>query len=378
MAASTPGVGFSGFRSVNQGLAERLMCLHDELKREFDGIHRIAVAIHDPESDLLRSFVDSSEGDNPFEHTVARLGDIQPLMLLARTGGRRVINDLATHNTTQPAHIKRLLKAGYLSAYTCPIFHKGTFRGFLFFNSFHRGYFTPFVVQGLRSAAEVVSLTTVMELDAIRMIHAAVETVRQVTRARDEETGAHLERMARYARIIGQRLAPRLGMSDEFVEFLYQFAPLHDVGKIGVPDHILCKPARLDPGEYEIMKGHVAKGVEIVDVMANNFRVKGAAYVRVLRNVVAHHHEYIDGSGYPAGLAGDAISLEGRICVVADVFDALTSRRPYKAAWSVPDALAYLVQESGRKFDPACVDVLRGSTAAINDIVRQFAEPELG
>jgi hypothetical protein len=367
----------AGFRSANQGLAERLACLHDEIKQDFDGVNRIAVAVYDQRTDLLRSFVDSSEGDNPFEHTMARLSELKPLLRLAKTGGRRVVNDLMNHQTSMPAHLKRLLRGGYMSSYTCPIVHRKDFQGFLFLNSFQVGYFTPDVVRRLRPHCEVVCLNTVMELETIRMIQAAVRTIHQLSQVRDEETGGHLERMARYARIIAQRLAPQQGLSDEFVEFLYQFAPLHDVGKVAVPDNILFKAGRLDPAEWEVMKGHVARGIAVVDVMAETFNVVGAPYMRVLRNVVAHHHECIDGSGYPAGLVGGQISLEGRICAVADVFDALTSRRPYKDAWSNEDAIAYLVDQRGTRFDPDCVDIFQKSMAAVVDIQRRVAEVEI-
>ena len=276
-----------------------------------------------------------------------------------------------------PAHLKRLLRAGYLSSYTCPIQHRNTFQGFLFLNSFQAGYFTPDVLRRLRPYCEVVSLNTVMELDSIRMIQAAVSTIHQVSQARDEETGGHLERMARYARMVAQRLAPRHGLSDEFVEFLFQFAPLHDVGKVAVPDNILFKAGRLDPTEWEVMKGHVGRGIAVVDVMAATFGVTGAPYMRVLRNVVAHHHESMDGSGYPLGLSGAQISLEGRICAVADVFDALTSRRPYKDAWTNEAAMDFLVEQKGRKFDPDCVDIFQKSMAAILDIQRRVAEVEV-
>lgn len=377
-AVEVPKLAAQGFRPVHQGLAERLACFHDETKRDFDGINRIAIAIYDPSTDILKSFVDSSEGDNPFEHTVACLSDLKPLAQLARTGGRRVINDLSSHAAGTPSHAKRLLSANYLSSYTVPIFHKGTFHGFIFFNSFQAGYFTPSVVQRLRPVAEVVSLHTIMELDAVRMIQAAVKTVRQISRVRDEETGAHLERMARYTRLIALRQAPRRGLSDEWVEFVYQFSPLHDVGKIAVPDQILFKPSRLTPEEFEVMKTHVSRGIEVVDTMTETFRIGGAPYVQVLRNVVAHHHEAIDGTGYPRGLAGDAISLEGRIVAVADVFDALTSVRPYKRAWSVEEAFSYLSEQSGKKFDVDAVEILKASRSAIADIQSQFAETEMG
>lgn len=372
--AAVRSLGQQGFRPVHEGLAERLACVHDEVKRDFDGVNHIAIAIYDPRTDLLKSFVHSSEGSHPFDHTVARLSELKSLSALARTGARRVVANLATHATGTPAHQRRLLRAGYLSSYTVPIFHKASFQGFIFFNSFQLDYFTPEVVARLRPIAEVVSLQTVMDLDAVRMIQAAVNTVRQISRARDEETGAHLERMARYARLIALRLAPRRGLSDEWVEFLFQFAPLHDVGKIGVPDQILFKPGRLTIAEFEVMKGHVAKGIEIVDTMADTFRIAGAPFVRILRNVVAHHHEAVDGSGYPRGLRGDEISLEGKIVAVADVFDALTSVRPYKKAWSNREAMAYLAEQAGRTFDPEAVGILQKSVAAVADIQNQFSE----
>ncbi|MBI5165937.1 MAG: HD domain-containing protein [Magnetospirillum sp.] len=348
--------------------------MHDELRREFPGVHRVSVAIYDQRTDLLKSFVDSSESSNPFEHTVARLADLKGLSQLAKTGARATIADLSAHVSSSPAHVRRLVKAGYLSSFTMPMFHKGTFQGFLFFNSFERGYFSAEVVQRMKPHAEVIALSTIMELDGVRMIQAAVRTVRQITRARDEETAAHLERMARYSRLIALRLAPRRGMTDEWVEFLFQFAPLHDVGKIAVPDHILFKPGRLTDEEFAVMRGHVGKGIEIVDTMADTFRLGAAPYVRILRNVVAHHHESIDGNGYPHRLGGDAVSLEGRITAVADVFDALTSARPYKRAWSNAEAIAYLIEQSGHKFDPDAVEILRVSEAAIADIQRQFTD----
>lgn len=374
-AAARP-LGGSSFRPVHQGLAERLACLHDEVKQDLDGLNRIAVAIYDPRTDLLKSFVESSEGGNPFDHVVEHLAQLGPLSLLAKTGARRVVADLSTHVSGKPDHVRHLVEAGYLSSYTVPILQKGIFHGFLFFNSFQAGYFTAAVTNRLRPIAELVSLQTIMELDGVRMIHAAVSTLRQVSHARDEETGAHLERMAHYSRLIAEKLAISHGLSDEWVEFLFQFAPLHDLGKISVPDHILRKPAKLDAAEFEIMKTHVTKGIEIVDEMADTFRLKGANFVKILRNVVAHHHEGMDGSGYPAGLKDGQISLEGRIAAVADVFDALTSARPYKQAWTVEAAMNFLKEQSGRKFDPACVDALCTSSESIEVIRRQFSDSD--
>jgi HD-GYP domain-containing protein (c-di-GMP phosphodiesterase class II) len=208
----------------------------------------------------------------------------------------------------------------------------------------------------------------------VRMMHAAVKVIRSVSSARDEETGSHLARMAQYARMIAEKMAAKHGMSDEFVEFVFQFAPLHDVGKVAVPDSILLKPGRLTEDEFVIMRSHVAKGVDIIDLMMRDFGLKSMPHAELLRNIVAFHHEALDGSGYPYGRKGDEIPVEARICAVADVFDALTSVRPYKKAWTNEEALALLAREAGIKFDPDCVAVMVENLDTIADIQGRFGE----
>ncbi|WP_173982619.1 HD-GYP domain-containing protein [Magnetospirillum sp. SS-4] len=355
---------------MHQGLADRLICLHDEIKGDADlmELSRIAVAIYDETSDILKTFVHSSETANPLDHASARLSAMPTLRTLAMTGGRRTINDLEAVAESGQDQARRLLSFGYRSSYTVPIRSKGRFYGFLFLNSFRKDFFSPQVIHRLRPYAELMAQVILRELDTVRMMHAAVKVIRQVSTARDEETGAHLARMAAYARLIALRLAARHGLSDEFVEYVYQFAPIHDVGKISVPDHILLKPARLSPHEIKVMQGHVSKGVEIIDMMAANFGIQSLPHFRILRNIVACHHEALDGSGYPNGLSGEAVPLEARISAVADVFDALTSERPYKKAWTNREAFDLLRENSGGKFDAECVAALLESEAEIVSI----------
>jgi HD-GYP domain-containing protein (c-di-GMP phosphodiesterase class II) len=360
----------------HRGLAERLICLHDEIKSDsfLSGLNRIAVALYDESTGILKTFIHSSDGENPLDHFTAKLDDLQGLKLLAGTGARRTLNDLEQVAASGQEHAKRLLAAGYRSSYTVPIQSKGVFYGFLFLNSFETGYFSPTVIHRLRPYAELIAQIIMRELDTVRMMQAAVKVIREVSTVRDEETGAHLARMARYARVIALKLAPRMNLSDEFVEYLFQFAPLHDLGKISVPDNILLKPARLTPEEFTIMKGHVARGVDVVDRMVGDMGLQSFPHFQMLRNVVAYHHEAMDGSGYPYGMSGEAIPLEARIAAVADVFDALTSVRPYKEAWTVEAAFDLLRDQSGIKFDPDCVAALIDSVPAISDIQARFDE----
>jgi len=207
------------------------------------------------------------------------------------------------------------------------------------------------------------------------MLRAAVRAMRSIGRLRDEETGAHLERVSRYARLIALGLAERRGLDDEYIAFLTLFAPLHDIGKIGVPDLILLKPAPLEPEEFHVMQKHVEYGKRIIDTLAEEFGLTTLPYVAMLRNLVQYHHEADDGSGYPFGLAGRRIPLEARIVRVADVFDALTSERPYKKAWTVENAFVFLAGVGRARFDNECVSSLAAHTAEVSAVQSRFAEP---
>ncbi|MFP4329611.1 MAG: HD domain-containing phosphohydrolase [Spirochaetaceae bacterium] len=181
---------------------------------------------------------------------------------------------------------------------------------------------------------------------------AAFETTHRLARAaefKDEDTGTHIRRVSLYA----AALAQELGESQELVEQLRSAAAMHDVGKIGIPETILLKPGKLDPGEWEIMKRHTLFGAKILD---------GSDYplVSMAATIARSHHEKWDGSGYPDGLAGEAIPRVARIAAVADVFDALTSTRPYKDPFDMAAAVTILNEERERHFDPEVLDAFLG------------------
>jgi HD-GYP domain-containing protein (c-di-GMP phosphodiesterase class II) len=205
-----------------------------------------------------------------------------------------------------------------------------------------------------------------------------VNLAADLTRFRDPDTGIHLERVSRYARLIARSLQSTEGLDDEFVENLSSFAPLHDVGKVAIPDHILLKQGALSPAEYEIMKGHVTSGVAVVEELIRGFDLGASPEVSMLRNIVRAHHEALDGTGYPEGLKGGEIPLEARIVAVADVFDALTSDRRYKETWSQEEAFAFLVERKGTRFDPACVAVFESQAAEVASIRQRFSEAAAG
>jgi putative two-component system response regulator len=173
------------------------------------------------------------------------------------------------------------------------------------------------------------------------------ETVLRLSKAaeyRDPETGAHIVRMALYSRLI----ARELGLSEDDQQLLLEAAPMHDIGKVGISDNILLKPGRLTPEEFEVMKRHAVFGYELLSGSSSKLLQAGA-------DIARGHHEKYDGTGYPDGVKGHDIPIFSRIVAVADVFDALTSERPYKKAWEVEAAVDFLNAGSGSHFDPACV-----------------------
>lgn len=208
-------------------------------------------------------------------------------------------------------------------------------------------------------AAEVDKATTELRLREREIIF----RLSKAADSRDPETGAHILRMSHFAKLIGANL----GLSAADQQLLLDAAPMHDVGKIGIPDHILLKPGRLDVPEFEIMKQHALIGYEILNG-SKSIMLQAAA------GIALGHHEKYDGSGYPSGLSGDAIPLFARICAVADVFDALTSERPYKKAWDDVPAIALLREGAGGHFDPACVEAFLSSWDQVIDIRNRFKD----
>ena len=355
-------------------VTDQLQSLHETLRAFLPGIQRLAVAAYDPKTDRLRTFAHSTDGEVPLQRYEVSLAEVPSLAELASTGSSRVINDLSVLERSEHEHTRRIIGKGYRSSLTWPISDGGQFRGFLFFDSMEPGYFTAPVLAHLEPYSRLATLVILSSFVPIRVLEAAVRVASDISHYRDQETGAHLDRMARYSRLMAAALAHDEALSDEWVEFIFLFSPMHDIGKIAIPDRILLKPDGLETDELTVMRSHVGKGAAMIDTMVREFGLGSLPHVDVLRNIVLYHHEAVDGSGYPEGLSGADMPLEARIVAVADVFDALTSQRPYKGAWEVEDALDFLVGLAGRKFDPACVAALVGRRDEVEDTLSRFSE----
>lgn len=364
----------AGLEPDGETLGERVLAIHAQLAGFCPSVRRIAVAVYDPRTDVLRTFLRSAPESDELCSYERRLAEVPSLRTIAERGQPRVIDDLTILASSPSDHSVQLLASGYRSSFTVPLYANARLQGFLFFDADRTNVFSSPIVAQLMVYSQLLSLLIAHERSTVSTLLGAVRTALHFSRFRDEETAAHLARMAHFSKLIAVGLPDAMRPDDEAVEYLLHFSPLHDIGKIGVPDGILRKPGRLTREELSLMRAHVEHGAAMVDVMLAEFGLGELHHVAMLRNIVLHHHENFDGSGYSAGLAGDAIPLEARIVKVADVFDALTSERPYKHAWSNEQAFDYIRRESGRLFDPACAESLLRQEPAVREIQTRFQE----
>ena len=357
------------------GLGGRLRSLHGIIQGRVPRISRVALALYDPVSDKLRTFASSNEDGVALQHYEALLHEVPSLLKLRDTRQARVVSDFGQTFLQDSPHTAWLRGRHYRSSYTLPIFHGEALVAFLFFDAKEPDVFTPEVTAFLDVFADIVAQLYLLRLAAVNTLVGAVDIATGLARIRDVETGRHLERMAAYARLIARGIAQQHGLSDETVEYVHLFAPLHDIGKVGIPDRILLKPGPLDAAEREEMKRHVEIGLDLVGHMIEDLALQGDPAAQVMREVVGGHHERGDGSGYPLGLQMAEIPVVARVVAVADVYDALTTVRPYKPAWSEAQALATL-QEDARagRLDADCVQALVQAEAARRDIQRTLAD----
>jgi cyclic di-GMP phosphodiesterase len=232
-----------------------------------------------------------------------------------------------------------------------------------------------FISKPFHPAELVVRIRAGERVLALETRDVAIFALAKLAESRDPETGAHLERVRRYAQALATQLSRHPAyfdlVDDQYIQMLYLTSPLHDIGKVGIPDKVLLKPARLTSAEFDIMKTHTTIGAETLDAALREY--PGATFLEMARDIAATHHERFDGSGYPAGLAGVEIPLCGRIVALADVYDALTSKRVYKDAFGHDSARDTIVKESGTHFDPDVVAAFLECEEQFLAIQHQFA-----
>jgi HD-GYP domain-containing protein (c-di-GMP phosphodiesterase class II) len=360
-------------------LVVKVEAVHAVLKDHLPFVDRVAADLYDAASDLLITFVQSGGRHAPLLSHQTPLAEVPALCEILHSGRPGVMVNELGRSRQGPHQLKyRNGHSAYRSTCAMPMYYNGDFFGFLWFNSREAGVFEPHALHTLDIFGHLISLVIIDELSSVRVLSGVIKAARTFTIQRDHETGTHVDRVAHYVRIIARDLAPRHGFDDAYIDQLFRFAPLHDVGKIAIPDSILLKPGKLSAQEFEVMKTHTIRGQQLVDELIADFGLDGMKGIDTLRNIATFHHEALNGTGYPLGLKAAEIPLEARILAVADVFDALTSKRPYKQAFSNEEAFTVLKQMSGTKLDPECVDAFVSHKDEILQIQTRFSEDMFG
>lgn len=233
-----------------------------------------------------------------------------------------------------------------------------------------------FIVKPFRSPELLVRVRAGERILSLETRELVIFSMAKLAESRDQETGRHLERVQRYSRVLANQLIghslPNYRIESRLVQLIYQTSPLHDIGKVGIPDSVLLKPGRLSNEEFEVMKTHTTLGAETLD--AALLQNPQAQFLQVARDIAMSHHERFDGKGYPQGLSGEEIPLAARIVAVADVYDALTSKRVYKGAYTHLAARGIIEKDSGSHFDPEIVKVFLDQEEEFIRIQERFSE----
>ncbi|MCD6462724.1 MAG: HD domain-containing protein [Thermotogae bacterium] len=292
----------------------------------------------------------------------------------------RIINDLERYyrHVRKSRATELILNEGMKSSLTAPIVINEKTVGFLFINSTHSNVYTLEHSKLLEMLVNTIKSNIFYSYMVQQLVATTAYTLADIVEERDYETGKHLFRVAHYSYVITKKLA-ETGLYPEitpkYMREILWFSPLHDVGKVGIPDAVLLKPGKLTEEEYEEMKKHVTIGEEILRQTQQELRRKVQMdFLEMAIEIVASHHERWDGRGYPRGLKGEEIPLSGRIVAVADTFDALTSHRPYKPAYDFDRSIEIVKSESGKQFDPRIVEVFLNSMDEIRRIFEESGE----
>src|ERR1051325_11622944 len=282
-------------------MAQKRESIQTMLKRHFLFVDRIAADVYEPGSELLKTFVESSGGDSPLLSYQTNLEEVPALREILDTERPQVMVQEMPRKEAPSRRRRRSAHLAYASTCAMPMYCKGDFFGFLYFNSRASGVFEPNALHALDIFGHLIALVIIDELANVRTLAGVLKAARAFTVGRDQETGAHVDRVAHYVRIIARDLAPSLGFDDEFIERLFLFAPLHDLGKVAIPDSILLKPGKLSAEEFEVMKSHTLRGRQLVDELIADFALDGMAGLDTLRNIAAFHPEALNGTGYSLG-----------------------------------------------------------------------------
>ncbi|WP_456372756.1 HD-GYP domain-containing protein [Thiolapillus sp.] len=332
-----------------QGLSEQLKTIYQRISRQYPFLSCIGVAATDKGNSSLQLYASSCGSISS--------GKIPPTFKLEGSNQTPlVVEDMSIFaGADDSSHPPALFQSGL----TLPLIANDHTLGYTFFTATEKDCFTPEIIQQMSIYSRVIARLLASEKRTTENLRTAVAGILQLNNVNEAESPAHLRRVAEYSKLIATECAAAHDLDARWIDHLVMFAPLHDIGKVFIPESILLSPDRLTNEEFEQVKTHTLKGRDIIDHMITSFGYQDELhYTNMLRNIILHHHEAMDGSGYPYGLKGEEIPLEARIVAVADVLDALLTRRSYKEAWSMQRTMETMQELAGPRLDPEFVEIL--------------------
>ena len=352
---------------------------------DFIPYHYIGIALIEEEGKYVKAYHGVSDN-----HTIRGLPEnlfglkveIEDTTLgkIIKTGQARIINDLENYVKERPnsSYNEILLKAGIKASITLPLMINERPIGFIFFSSHGKNVYTQDHIKFLKTLANSIALSLEKNKIMNDLVYSSILALAKLAESRDNETGDHLHRMKNYSRFVAEQLfksGEYLGQIDlDFIENIERFSPLHDIGKVGIKDDVLLKSGKLTEEEFELMKMHTLLGTQVLQTAESNINKNGKSIFAMGIEIAENHHEKWDGSGYPHGRKGKEIPLSARIVAIGDVFDALTSKRPYKKAFSFEQAMKILIEGKGRHFDPKIIEKLEKSQEELYQLYQEIRD----
>lgn len=363
------------FFAIAGTLNTQLSHIHQRILTHDPTIARLSFALYDAENDQLKTDADSTYHGFELSHYSYPLSDLPSLQACVKSGQARYLHDIPRELNSDSPHSRWLIAQGFHSSLALPVYHEQTFIGFIFLNSCEKQAFHPQKYAELKPFIDILRFVVSSEYDLVHSLLNAATEMNEKSTEHWQESREHKERISRFARVIALEVAAIYQLDDELIEHISQFSKCHDIGKLSIPCQVLNKPCSLADEEREQLNQHVEKGIEIINHIIDDIGSPEHPSVSVLKEIVAYHHEFLDGTGYPYGLTEESIPVSARIITVANIFDALTSHRPYKQAWSIPFALLELEKMVvAGKLDKHCVNALRYHQDYLKRVIETYPE----
>ncbi|WP_070965402.1 HD-GYP domain-containing protein [Vibrio sonorensis] len=356
-----------------ESLNEQMHSIQGRMQAHVADLDRVSFALYDSDADMLRTYADSTFLSLEKAHYEAPLDSLPTLKKCVESKQPRILSSL-TH-IPPSRHVSMLIESGFRSSAAIPCFRDSDFIGFVFLNSYRESAFDIEIIHDLKPYIDMVAFSVISECQIVWSISHYAEQVQKLAPCYHKESQAHKERVSAYTRIIANHVAYLHGFDDETIEHLSMFAQFHDLGKTRLPVTLLCKESPLTTQEVVAMQSHIGHGLDIIDEALARLGHPQHPCIQLLSEIMAHHHEFMDGSGYPNHLRGEEIPIAARIVAVANVFDAMTTHKPYRQACDVPHALLEMEKMVNQgKLDRECVNALREAQSDVEALLIKYPE----